>query len=370
MCTGCRATVPIHTWVPSKTHAPVGAKIALAPVSSAPAAGSTVDTAMLASQIEQALLAQRPVARADVALFTSDQLAQRSPIRLASTRALQSDLTAIQAARAIKADILLQGTIVSADLVSVDQLDSKPQQSTNFNELFFQRRDDSDEKDESLLISWRVLDAESGRTLDAQSTTLRTQEIEEQYPDLRMLHSDNRDMLAAATAREAWKLLSPVVVKDEVRLSVPWLQPGAWTVRRGVAAAKKGKWQLAEERWQKAATRYPFSAAAHHNLAIAMAAREDFHGAKEQLQSAVGPLAIRLPTESLFWLDQRHRRYHEAHGLAKPTAGWAFPDPIAGQALQAAEPINLDDLPWWTAIPFAKPPNWSWHDWLTQPFVL
>jgi hypothetical protein len=159
-------------------------------------------------------------------------------------------------------------------------------------------------------------------------------------------------MLIAASARESWKLLSPTVVKDRVRLAVPWLQPGAWQVRRGVSAAKHGQWSIAELNFRQAADRFPFNAAAQHNLAVALAAKEDFSGAKERLMRASGPLAIRLPGETLFWLDQQHRRYHAAHGIPRPVEGWAFPEPNENQPLIDAPPIDIEDLPWWTAIPF------------------
>jgi hypothetical protein len=77
-----------------------------------------------------------------------------------------------------------------------------------------------------------------------------------------------------------------------------------------------------------------------------------------------------LPNDSLLWLDKHHRRYNEAHNIPKPAEGWAFPEPAIDPALEPADPIDIEDLPWWTGIPFVKPPGWSWNDWLNQPLAL
>src|SRR5690606_24603705 len=106
-----------------------------------------------------------------------------------------------------------------------------------------------------------------------------------------------------ATARESWKTVAPFIAKDSVRLAVPWLQPGSFTVRRGVRAARQGNWPLAQQHWQRSADGLWSHPAAHHNLALALAAREDYPAAKAELQKATGPLSLRLPPETLVWLD-------------------------------------------------------------------
>ncbi|MEZ6134284.1 MAG: hypothetical protein R3C53_05165 [Pirellulaceae bacterium] len=371
---GCRAVVPIHVWQPPQVTAPPNAKLALAPV-----AGQ----ADLARRIEQAMLEQRPSSSADVAIFTSEQLVESSPVRLASTTPLNNDSLALAAARQAGADLLLQGEVLSTDLSQGDLLANSVESQTsevNMNQLFFQRlnRDQSQEAQHRILISWRVLDVRTAKTLGAQAFTLHSRLAAEQYPDLATDDTSSADLLIAATARETWKAISPVVVKEKVRLARPWIQPGAWSVRRGVRAAKKGKWQEAEATWKGVVDRYGFSAAAHHNLAVAMAAREDFDSAKQELSRATGLLAFRLPNETLFWLDQKHQQFHQAHGLPIPVDGWAFAPPqrLAGMRGDAtmqgvdttydAPPVDVSDLPWWTAIPLAKPPAWSWKAWLSQ----
>ena len=359
-CLGCRSTVPIHVWKPAEVPTLSSARVALAPVAGDPE---------LAHLIEQQLLAQRPAAKANVSLFTADQLADRSPVRLASTAALTSDLVSIQAARSVGADIVLQGEILSANL-EAEALAQPPVESKNMNEAFFQRRQKKKPKEESLMLSWRVIDVATSRTLGAKSFTLYTKQASKEYPDLAMVNQDDTTLLVAASARETWKAISPIVSRERIRLAKPWLQPGAWRVRRGIAAAKRGQWQTAEEHWQAAVQWFPFCAPAHHNLAIAYAAQEDFAAAKKQLGRATGLFAIRLPGETLFWLDKHHRQYHAAHGLPKPENGWAFPDPPTATNIHLEPPVDLDELPWWTAIPLAKPPHWTWRNWLTQPIVL
>lgn len=347
-CLGCRAPAPIHVWEPGQVQTPARAKVALMPISGDP---------LLAERIEQAIFQQRPAAKADVALFSGEQLAQNSPVRLASTAAMNSDLLGLKAAQAIEADILVHGEILAHDIDLSDP--EAPPEQVDWNNAFLQKRNDKQpEKKESLLLSLRVIDTDSRETLGAHSFTLHTKDARKLYPDLDASYPDDKtSMLIASSAREAWKLLSPTVTKHRVRLAVPWLQPGAWRVRRGVAAAKKGQWQVAETHFQKAADRFSFNASAQHNLAVALAAREDFAAAKKRLMKATGPLAIRLPGETLFWLDQQHRRYHEAHGIPIPIEGWSYPTPPENPRLIEAPPIDIADLPWWTAIPFTKRPE-------------
>ncbi len=361
---GCRTTAPIHVWQPAHTLAPPAAKVALSPIAGAP---------HLSRRIEQALLQQRPAVSADVALFTADQLLESSPIRLASTASLTNDLAAVQAARSAGAELLLQGEILASNLTDAELQENEAaqaaEQNVNMNQLFFTRlRQPAKDKRLSLLLSWRVIDVRTAQTIGAQTVTLDSRQAAREYPDLEMTQSDSASLLIAASARETWKSVAPFVSRQQVRLAVPWLQLGAWRVRRGVRAAKRGNWPLAEQHWQLAADRFWFNASAHHNLAIAMAAREDFAGAKTRLQQATGVFSYRLPRETLFWLDRNHRLYHQAHHLPRPDEGWAFPEPLSPSELAVSEvaSVDVEDLPWWTAIPFTKPPHWTWEAWFAQ----
>ncbi len=355
---GCRRSAPIHVWHPPQASLPPSGRLALAPIAGNPE---------LAQRIEQALLAQRPQIRGDLAVVTPQQLAESSAVRLASTAALTSDILSIQAARAAGADVLLQGEILDANIDLLPTTE-KPK-VIDWNQAFFRKQDDQD-KHEKILMSWRIIDVNSSQTIGTASFNLETQAAIKQYPDLGFVEHDQTQILISASARESWKTVAPFVTKDQVRLAVPWLQPGAFTVRRGVAAARKGNWELAQQRWERVAKTFWFNASAHHNLALAHAAREDFPAAKEELYKATGPFAVRLPSETLVWLDQQHRYHNQALGLGTPADGWSFPDPLPYREVESVPTVDVASLPWWTALPLAKPPGWTWQGWLTQPWAL
>ncbi len=344
---GCRATVPIYVWQPASFQCPQGARIAIAPIAGNPT---------VASRIEDALILERPVGRADLQLIASKHLFELSPIRLVSTASLQNDATAIQAAKNASANLLLEGEVLAAKLVAPE---ARPPQTEG-----------SPPPNEQLLISWRVIDVESSKSVTNHIVSIDTRRADKEYPEMLLTHPDATERLIAASARDSWKGVAPSIARDEVRLMVPWLQIGAMQVRYGIVDCHKGRWDLAEERFARAARWNPLNVAAHHNLAIAQAAREDFSAAKEQLSSVSWPLSTRLPAESRFWLDQRDRQYRAAHAMGAPEEGWLIPNPTEAEVLPPAKPTNIEDLPWWTAIPFAKPPGWTWRAWLTQPWVL
>lgn len=339
---------------------PTHARIAIAPI-----AGNR----SLAHSIEDAMFAQRPQSRVDIAVFTPEQLLENSAVRLASTAPLTSDILSLGAARNAGAEFLLQGEILNAtvDLASTEQ-PAKPEK-VNWNQAYFRKPKDSAKKQESILLSWRVIDVKTSKTIETASFNLSTQAAIKLYPDLDFVEHDQSQLLISAAARETWKTVCPYVAKEKVELASPWLLPGSFFVRRGVSAARKGQWELAEQRWQTAAKLFPFNSAAQHNLAIAYAAREDFPAAKQQLQKAAGLFSYRLPSQTLFWLDQQHRNYNRAHQLGKPGEGWAFPDPSPNQIVESVPVADIATLPWWTALPLAKPPGWTWQGWLSQPWV-
>ncbi|HBE66742.1 MAG TPA: hypothetical protein DDW52_01205 [Planctomycetaceae bacterium] len=351
---GCRRLAPIHVWQAGQFAPPPSAKLALGPVAGAPP---------IARRLEQELFAQRPAARSDLAMFTAEQLHLRSPVKLASTAALSHDALAIKAAKSVGADVLLQGEILVAELAEDDQ--QEPQGQIDYNNLYFAQPEET--PDEHLLVSWRLIDVKTSQVIGAHSVNLRSSAAKEQYPELFSLSADQA--LEAAVARETWKALAPTVGKDNVRLATSTLMPGSIGVRFGNRYARRGDWATAERHWQRVTDWFPLNASAQHNLALAHAAKEDFQAAKQQLQKARGPLAFRLPSETLFWLDVTHKNYVEAHQLPPPVEGWAIARPEQPiTPVTPVQPIDIDDLPWWTAIPGAKPPGWTWQDWLSQPF--
>lgn len=347
--TGCRTKVPIHVWKPARVAVERHARIAVAPV-----AGPM----QIAGALETALLAQRPAVRSDIAILTSQQLLEASPVRLASTAALSNDLMALQAAKAAGADLVLCGQIIEQKLdVSQDQQEASATSEKNMNQVFFQRLGQSGKQKDPgyhLVMSWNVLSTHTGQSLATQQFKIQSRDIATRYPDLQGMAAQPNQQLITACARETWKSLSPVVEKDQVRLASPWFQPGSWRVVRGVRLAKKGQWQIAEQYWQSAADGFLPSPAAHHNLAIAKAAREDFSAAKQELQQATGPLSRRLPAETLVWLDHHHKQFNQAHLLPPPAEGWSFKLPEQmGSTAASVHTVDEAMMPWWNDIPFA-----------------
>jgi hypothetical protein len=345
---GCRTRVPIHVWHPPNITVERNALIAIAPISG---------PSQIATSLDSAMFAQRPAARGDIAILTSDQLTAASPIRLASTAVLSNDLMALQAAKAAGADIVLCGQILEQKLDwSEDQ--PPPAKETNMNNVFFQRlgaNGKQKEHDFYLLMSWSALSTHTGQVLGTEQMKIRSSDIPNRFPDLQSMSGQPNQQLIAACAREAWKTVTPKVEKDQVRLASPWFQPGSWRVLRGVRAAKKGQWPIAEQYWQSAADGWLPSPAAHHNLAIAKAAREDFSEAKKELQNATGPLSLRLPAETLVWLDHYHKQYTKAHQLPPPEEGWSFEPPELPEGLSASvHTVDVAQLPWWSDIPMAQ----------------
>jgi hypothetical protein len=346
---GCRTVAPIHVWNPPEVGTPRGSSVAVATLSIDPSVSAAIETA---------ILEQRPASRADLALVTSRQLLEASPVRLASTAPsmtmISSDLEAIRSAQIAGANLLLFGQVYSSDIDWKDDQNVGNIATANMNRTLFQRLLGRTVKgpNRHIVMSWNVIDVPTGKSLGSQQFKVTSHEVLDRYPDLQSLSAQPTYQLITAAARETWRSVAPAVDKADVRLAVPWFQPGSLRVGLGVRAAKQGQWQMAEHHWSRAASSWLPTPAAHHNLAIAKAAREDFEGAKQQLQHADGPLSIRLPAETLVWLDRHHRLYHQAHQLPEPVHGWSFPDvPEAPSGGNSVQPIYEHQLPWWAGLP-------------------
>lgn len=358
---GCRSIAPIYVWQPPHIEVEPGAVIAVAPLATEPT---------LALAIESAVLQQRPAARSDFAMVTSKELLEASPVRLASTAALYSDLAAIQSAQAVGADIVLCGQVVDCNIdwqqeASTGQPDMKDPNraglqavSNNQGQTFLERLFGKEDDDPGyyIVLSWNVIQAKTGKSLGSREFRITSREAVEKYPDLKLTSDEHSKILLTAVARDTWKSIAPSVEKEEVRLASPIFQFGTFRTRLGVRAAQQGRWEAAENYWQNAAWWPGYLApAAHHNLAVALAAREDFSAAKRELLEADGPMSIRLPGETLVWLDQRHRLYNKSHRMAEPANGWAFPDVeiSPGQITEETHSVGAVsefELPWWKSI--------------------
>jgi hypothetical protein len=316
---GCRTTAPIYVWKPPAVEIPRNSKIAIAPLIADP---------ILGGAIQMAMLEQRPAIRADLAVLTEQQLLEASPVRLASTASFLSDLTALQAAQSLGADLLICGQVYSSDIDWTKEASSSADSTKNMNQVFLQRMSGTDVLDPEyhLLMSWNLMRVSTGQSIGSEQFTIHSHEVLERYPDLQHLADQPATLLVTAAARETWRSVAPSVSKETVQLAVPWLQPGAIRTQLGVRAAKKGQWNIAAEHWRAVASRWWLpSPAASHNLAIAEAAKEDFAAARSHLENASGWRNIGLPIETPIWLDYQQRRYHQAHGLEPPEKGWLFP---------------------------------------------
>lgn len=362
---GCTMSAPMHVLHPSRLNLPQPSRVAFAPV---------VAPEPLAKQIEEALLAQHPAAPSGLQVVTAAELASASPVRLASTAPLTSDLTAVDAARQAGAELLLIGEVVRAELdedaVTIDNL--PPELNDYRSNEPLAAPPESARKPQRVAIAWRVFDVPSGRVIGNLTLGIDRIEADRKFPEMQLVIPEARQRVIAASARETWQAITPYLEKEDAEIALPWLQPGASQVRRGNAYARGGRWDLAEAEWTAVAARYPFSDAAKHNLAVAQAAREDFSGAKETL-GTLGPLRSReLQSRTLVWLDQRHRWHQTALGLPPPPEGWAFPEPLPPSQDSVAKSTAPapEEQPWWCAIPFTKPPGWTWRQWIFQPWAL
>ncbi len=358
-------SAPMHVLHPSRLSVPAAKRIAFAPIAARES---------LASELEQAIRNQSPTIRGDLQLLTAQDLMAASPVRLASTAPLTGDMTALLAARNAQAELLLMGEVVQDELGGVDSESPNNQNPdvVQFNASGVPLIAPANvQRPERVAVAWRVFDVASGQQVGSQTLAIDRMVADREYPDLQIALPSPRERVIAASARQTWQSVAPYMSKEDVVIALPWLQPGASQIRRGNAYARIGRWDMAEQEWTIAASRYPWSNSAKLNLAIAQVAREDFEAGKATLET-LGPWRLRQrQAETLVWMDQRHRWYHESLGLPPPEGGWAFPEPAREpQELKPSTAPDPQDAPWWTVIPFTKPPGWTWEQWIFQPWAL
>ena len=349
---------------PSRIDVPATSRIAIAPIAARES---------LATELERAIRAQSPHLREELQLLTAHDLMEASPVRLASTAPLTGDMTALLAARHTQAELLLMGEVVQDELgESTTEGDRTQDEYARYKSTQMSAIGPPTlQRPERIAVAWRVFDVASGQQLGSQTLAINRFDTDREYPDLQFAFPDPRERVIAASARQTWQSVTPYLARENVDIALPWLQPGAAQIRRGNAYARIGRWDMAEAEWTIAATRYPWSNSAKLNLAIAQVAREDFEAGKATL-GTMGPLRMRkLQGETLVWMDQRHRWYVQSLGLPPPEHGWAFPEPVREPIVTSTSTAPAPaDAPWWTVIPFTKPPGWSWQQWLFQPWAL
>ncbi len=284
-------SVPVQTWKPAELESTVGKQVVVADV---------VGPRELADDVQQRLIASAPKdAGRETKLIASNLLADKSRVRLtAANNTETSDVVVASVARAEGYDYVLRGEVLQ------DRRLQKPAHESK-----------------KLTISWRLFDLGEQRSSGGSPIAIDVETATERYPELALLGSAD-DVLKAAMVRETYRLITPSIQKNHVRIAIPYLLPGSKQIRRGNIAAYQGQWNEAESIWNEVAEKHPLQVAATHNLALAAAAAQNFSRAKELARQAIRLQPTKLHKETLVWIELRQREYHDAFGLPDPPEGW------------------------------------------------
>ncbi|WP_164102763.1 tetratricopeptide repeat protein [Candidatus Laterigemmans baculatus] len=335
---GCRSTTstdvaPIHTWAAPQLHSAVGRSVVLATIIGDPPQ---------AARLAEALTATRPLEPSrSVRLVHQADLQRHVEIQLASTAPnIPSDLALLSAARKEGLEYLLIGEILksrgggSATSAAAAKLASLPPELAAQAEPATPSELASDPPSQGpastasstqrLTISWRLLDVGEARVVGGMPVSVSAASAATLYPDLASSSGTEEARLATAAARETWKLLTPSIRRETVRLAEPYLLTGASAVRRGNQHAAAVRWAEAEQAWQQALEQHPANHAAVHNLALAAAARQDFRRGKALAQQALQMHGSKDYERTVVWIEGRQREAAEAFGLPRPEEGWLF----------------------------------------------
>lgn len=294
---GCRTGAGVHVWQPPILESAVGKRVAIGPV---------VGPKEVAQPIRQAMLDQAPsdAGRALTAI-DPEKLNHSETIRLVSGTSDVNDIALSSAARRESVDYILRGQVLSrrttTDVDGDGQADFDP--------------------DVPLAVSWRLMAVADDRHAGGAPVIVDVKSAIETYPDLALV-GDPAVQLATASVRDAYRLVTPSIVRDRVQLAIPYVIPGSKETRRGNALAMQGRWGEAEAIWQTVVDDHPSQIAALHNLAIAAAAGQDFSRAKTLVRKAIRRQPTPLHKNTAVWIEQQQRRYHEAFGLPDPPEGW------------------------------------------------
>jgi len=347
---GCSMTAPMTVWQPALNQPRAVKTIAMTPI---------YGPEELAAKLNQAMIEAMQQSGSPITLLHPQLLEEMTSIQLASFDGQPSDVAGMNAARRAKADVLLQGQIVQSQL--------QPQEPKNG------RFDTRKRPSEQITVAWTVTDVESGARLSSNTITVDREQAERNYPELAISGGENVDRVIAGLSRESWKMFSPMTTKEDAVLALPWFLPGASKIRQGNGFARQGRWDAAEKSWQDAVSKHPSNNAAWNNLALAAVAHEDFELGRSRVEHAKSMVPWDRARKTERWIDEHQHNYHRAQSLPDREGGWLVPDPPPPVALEDVPPvraIDIDELPWWTAIPGTKPPGWTWKQWLSQPRAL
>jgi hypothetical protein len=354
---GCRMPATMHVWQPPTIQSGSKLRVALAPLDGRPE---------LSRQIASAMAATDHPGVASVTLIGPEALDTFNQVQLASHSGQTSDLAAMDAARAARADVLLMGQIVQEDL-------ERRHSGSHDHAFAFLMAPESVTRPQRLMIAWKMVSVPDGQVLGRHTVNVDRISAQRQYPDLVLTEPDPATQVVAAAARQSVALYAPRLEKEEVPIALPWVWPGSSLVRQGNIYANRGQWQEAERHWQNAAAKHHTNTAAWHNLGLAAVAKEDFELARRRLERANRWYSPTKSDRSLVWLQQQESHYRQAMGWDRPEPGVIRSAPASSTPADSVPSIDevttrkLEDLPWWTAIPMAKEPGWSWWAWMTQP---
>ncbi|MEM6474324.1 MAG: tetratricopeptide repeat protein, partial [Planctomycetota bacterium] len=302
-----RTKAPIHVWRAPVLQSTVGATV-LVPAISGPKDVS--------SGIQRQLIATAPsnVGRSTT-LIDPDELTHMGENKIALVSFDEqdpSDLVVSHQARQADADFILQGEIL---------LDRRPGPNEHGSDQAPNAR--------RLLCSWRLVPTSDTAAQNANGSPMgepvafSLDQAIDKYPDL-ALARDPDAALQAAVVRGSLELITPWVDRERIQLDVPFGMLGSRTIRKANGLARQGRWAEAEQLWQEAHDRFPWSSAASHNLALASVAKQDFSAARTLARRAVRLKPTRRHQRTLAWVEQTQRAYHDAFQLADPPEGWSI----------------------------------------------
>lgn len=295
---GCQVAAPIHVWVPPRLPSAVGHKIAISPIIGEAPMADILQTQMIA-------FAPRDAGRSLVCV-DARSLPKDHNIRLVSgEEGEQSDIAILSLARRHDADFLLTGEIVRQPSEVRSDLHRARQGVKAFDDSEIQGQQNQ------ITVSWKLTD-------------LRNPSGTHGFPVVTK-HDASLDSqgIANAAAQDAWKLITPHVVADSVKLVAPRASLASSDIRSGNDAAIAGDWLTAEETWNQVLTSHPRNHAAMHNLAVAAVARQDYDAATRLIGSALTTANKPLYRKTAVWIELKQRDYHQAFGLPDPVAGWS-----------------------------------------------
>ena len=352
--TGCHMTAPMHTWKASEVSKSGLVRIAVAPI------GGKTEAA---ERLQKVMKLAQPQPNPLVAALYPNELEQVGGIQLVSYDNQPNEMATLSAARRAGMDYILQGHIIH------DDLEIPPPDPRKSRFQIFKPK----EKVESLAVHWVVTDVNNGQKVKERTFAMDRVQAEKRYPDLTMHTPGGDGRVLMASARQSWSLVAPTNEPVNAVLDLPWFMRGSSQVRKGNGYARQGRWDLAEEEWQEAASLHPWNTAAWTNLSLAAVAKEDFQLSRDRLKHANTFLPGDSTFSTLTWIEQHQRDHNQALNLPPPPTGWTLADGTKTkrpEEVPASPPRDLKEMPWWTAIPFIPPPGWTWRQWWTQPIVL